>query len=102
MLDMPWLDKEIWEGFCFMRRSMGKSKPFTPLAEKQILIKLARIRSAGHDPNEALLQSIVNCWMGVWPAKPEQIEPARTSDADRTAAYLAREAEHRRALRVCK
>ena len=103
MIAVPaWLDQDAWDGFCQMRRSMGKSKPFTDRASLLILRRLQEIKSAGHCPNAALDQSTLHGWAGVWPAKQEQIEPARTSDADRTAAYLASEAEHRRALRAVR
>jgi len=97
-----WLDREAWIGFEEMRLAMPKSKPFTQRAAMLILKQLQVIKDAGHDPNAALDQSTINGWAYVWPAKQEQIEPARTSDADRTAAYLASEAEHRRALRQVK
>ena len=103
MIGFPsWIDPEAWSGFCDMRKSMGKGKPFTDRAKLLILRRLEEFHRLGHDANAALDQSTLHGWAGVWPAKQEQIEPARTSDADRTAAYLAREAEHRRALRQVK
>ena len=81
---------------------MPKSKPFTARAAMLILKRLQEIKDAGHCPNAALDQSTINGWAFVWPAKVEQIEPLRSSEADRTAEYLRSEAEHRRSLRSVK
>ena len=94
-----WLDPEAWQGFCEMRKAMGKGKPFTDRARLLILRRLEEFHRLGHDANAALDQSTLHGWAGVWPAKQEQIEPASRSDADRTAEYLRSEQEHRKSLR---
>ena len=66
MIAIPgYIDKETWEAFCEMRKSMGKTRPFTDFARKLIIYELDKIRRAGHDPNEALRQSIIHGWSGV-------------------------------------
>ena len=100
MNELPaYIDPAAWEGFCSMRKSMGKSKPFTERAQMLILKRLAEIHAAGHDVNAALDQSTVHAWAGVWPAKQEQLEQVRRSEAERTAEYLQREEQHVKALR---
>jgi hypothetical protein len=97
-----WLDRDTWEGFEEMRRTMSKSKPWTKRAAILILKRLQEIKDAGHCPNAALDQSTVCGWAFVWPAKIDQIEPCKRSDADRTSQYLKAEAEHRKSLRAVK
>ena len=94
-----WLDPECWQGFEDMRRSMGKSKPFTKRAAILVLKELQRIKDAGHCPNAALDQSTLRGWADVWPAKEKLIEPCARSQADATAEYLRQEAEHRKSIR---
>ena len=53
------------------------------------MIALQRIKDAGHDANAALDQSTNHCWADVYPAKQKEIAVNRSTDADRTQAFLA-------------
>lgn len=89
MIPLPaYIDREAWEGFCEMRRAMGKTKPFTTRAATLILYQLQRIKDAGHCPNAALDQSTLRGWADVWPVKEKTIDRAVSTQAQETAAYL--------------
>jgi hypothetical protein len=89
----PWLDAEAWLGFSEMRKKI--KKPLTDRAERLLMKKLSDIRDMGHDPNDALDQSVVNCWTGVFPVRgdvrsQQPAESFRERDA-RAAAVRHRE-----------
>jgi hypothetical protein len=84
-----WLDKDAWDGFCEMRRSMPKSRPFTPRAAVLILKKLQQIKDAGHDPNAALDQSTLKGWCDVYVCHCQAIDKKTVAPVDCTQAYLA-------------
>lgn len=87
MIALPsYVDKEAWDGFLEMRLHI--KKPLTIRAAKLVLYELQRIKDAGHDPNAALDQSTNHCWADVYPAKEKPIQAARSSEADKTRAYL--------------
>ena len=70
-MNLPeWINPELWEAFCDMRRQM-KRIPFTAYAQKLILQKLERFKTWGYDPNESLKQSIERGWRGVFPVEEE-------------------------------
>lgn len=88
-----WLSPEAWAGFVSMRKTM--KKPMTERAQALILGKLDEMRGQGHDPNDALDQSVVNCWSGVFPVRgavrvQQPAESFRERDA-RAAAVRHRE-----------
>jgi hypothetical protein len=90
LIPLPaYINPEAWAGFVEMRRSMGKTKPFTVRAATLILYELQRIKDAGHCPNAALDQSTLRGWADVWPAKEKQIDRAVSTQAQETTAYLA-------------
>ena len=78
----PYIDPEAWEGFCQMRKSMGKSVPFTQRAAVLILLELQKLKDAGYDPNECLDQSTMKGWRGVFATQhkpiPESAKAANT------------------------
>jgi hypothetical protein len=92
------MNTEAWTAFLEIRKLKGKRAPFTKLAEKRILFELRRLQADGHDPDEVLLQSVINGWSGVFPVKgrPKVIQAAPTIDA--TDEWLRKEAEHRKAV----
>lgn len=93
MIALPqYIDREAWEGFCEMRRTI--KKPMTVRAAKLVVYELQRIKDAGHDPNAALDQSTNHCWADVYVPKEKPIEAASKSQADKTAQEL-REREAR-------
>ena len=65
-----YIDKEAWEGFVEMRKSMSK-KGWTPRAEKMALNMLEKYYNQGHNVNDILDQSVFNCWKGLFPVKGE-------------------------------
>jgi hypothetical protein len=80
----PWLDAEAWAAFLAMRKQI--KKPASDFAQLLLMKELYRIREAGHDANEALAQSILKCWTDVYPPKHKQIDPASSSDYEKTQA----------------
>jgi hypothetical protein len=62
-----WIDKDAWEGYVQMRRSI--KKPLTPYAMKLAVSKLAALKEQGHNPKAVLEQSIFNSWQGLFPLK---------------------------------
>lgn len=92
----PFIDKEAWDGFCEMRKSKGKSFPFTARAAKMILAELYKLRDAGHDPNAALDQSTKYGWSDVYAPKDKEIPKAATKPVDKTQEYLKAQEEHAR------
>lgn len=63
----PWLPSALWAEFRAHRKSMRA--PMTPEAERRNLAKLERLRSAGHDPESVIGQSIENGWKGLFGVK---------------------------------
>ena len=89
MVPLPaYINPEAWAGFVEMRKSMPKTRPFTPRAAALILYELQRIKDAGHDPNAALDQSTLHGWTDVYAPKEKAIERAPQSAADSTRAVI--------------
>ena len=94
MIPLPaWVDREAWAAFVAMRREI--KKPLNTRSATMILRDLTEIRDKGHNPNDALDQSTLCCWRGVWPMKPRQIEAAEGADYQRTQERLRAEAERK-------
>lgn len=66
-----WIDKEAWEGFVQMRRTI--KKPLTDRAEKLLLKKLYEFKEKGHDPNASLDESTFANWQDVYPPKGQAV-----------------------------
>lgn len=62
-----WLDGESWKAFIEMRKRI--KKPMTDHAEKLMIGKLEKLKSAGHDVKALLDKSIVNSWLDVYEPK---------------------------------
>lgn len=68
MPEIPdWMPLEAWNGFVAMRRA--SRKPFTPHAAELIVKKLAAFRDRGLDVAEALNQSTMSGWTGIFEPK---------------------------------
>jgi hypothetical protein len=61
-----YIDGETWEAFWEMRKKMGQRAPITDFAKKLILKELMKFHSDGYDANNALEQSIMKGWRGVF------------------------------------
>jgi|SRR6516164_2474644 hypothetical protein len=75
-MNMPlprYINPEVWQAFCEMRKKMGKSRPFTEFAAVLILKKLGELKDNGFDPNACLEQSIERGWAGVFQAPSKAI-----------------------------
>lgn len=103
MLD--WIDPESWQAFCDMRKRI--KAPLTPYAEKLIVRELVKLKSAGHDPQACLDQSIMNSWRDVFPVRDKGIKSA-SSNADferyvrEASEPLADPAKRRAAIELAK
>jgi hypothetical protein len=69
-----WLPQEAWREYLKMRKRI--KKPLTEYGEKIALNKLERLKTAGHDPQTVLDNSIFNSWAGVF--EPKAMEAAMT------------------------
>ncbi len=61
-----YIDVEAWNGYVDMRRSMGKSAPFTEKAKELTLRKLEDFHRQGYDVNHILETSIERSWRCVF------------------------------------
>lgn len=78
MIQPPsWITQESWEAFHLARKTL--KAPLTAYAEKLIVMELVRLKSAGHDPQACLDQSIMNSWRDVFPVRDKglTVNPAR-------------------------
>lgn len=90
----PHINPEAWDGFCQMRKSMGKAVPFTQRAAVLIMLELQKLKDQGYDPNECLDQSTMKGWRGVFPT-PHKPVPEAAKQANK---WLQEQAEHRAKL----
>ncbi len=68
-MDLPsWIDKEAWEAYLEMRKSIKKPMK-TERAIKLAIHKLEVLLKQGEDPTAVLDQSIFNSWQGLFPVK---------------------------------
>lgn len=75
---LEWVTPESWAAFVEMRR---RSKaPLTPYAEKLIVRELVKLKTAGHDPQTCLDQSIMLGWRDVFPPRDKGLNDARRVD----------------------
>jgi len=81
-----WLDKEAWEAFIDMRKRKGKSYPFTPLAQKRILQKLAVFHALGQNTSDIIWKSHDRGWSDVF-AQPV-IAPPTINPVAATPEYV--------------
>lgn len=77
-LTLPdYLPTEVWEQFKAMRTKIRK--PLTPEAERLLLLDVETIRNEGHDPIQAINNSIKSSWQGIFAPKTQgKSEPYKT------------------------
>lgn len=80
--DCPtWLNEELWKAYCDWRASLPKKQRMTSYARVLILNELSRLKAQGHNPDECLRQSLMNCWLGVFPVRrlhmDQQAQPSQ-------------------------
>lgn len=63
-----WIPVKSWDAFLAMRKQI--KKPITRDAVPLAIAKLEKLRKGGHDPQEVLDQSTLNCWQGLFEVKP--------------------------------
>jgi hypothetical protein len=61
-----YIDPEAWYGFVDMRKRMGKSAPWTELAEKLALRNLEEFYRQGYDVNAILEYTILGGYRGLF------------------------------------
>jgi len=92
----PYVDPEAWARFVEVRTAKGKRAPFTPGACKLALKVLERLHKDGHSCSDALDQSVLNGWSGIFPPKNvASVVPSQSRAAEATRAYLDRESERK-------
>lgn len=69
-MELPtWIDEEIWGEFIGHRGDL--KKPMSERAQRMTLKKLEMMKARGLNPNEALCNSIMNGWQGVFDYEPK-------------------------------
>jgi Fe-S-cluster formation regulator IscX/YfhJ len=82
MIALPsYIDPELWDAYCEMRRTMPKAIPFTDYARKLIVMELMKFHAEGYDANSSLQQAIMKGWRGVFKAElrsvtRKEVDPA--------------------------
>ena len=77
-----WLDVALWAEFLSHRKAL--KKPMTDYAQALAFKLLERLKAAGHDPADAINQSIFNGWQGLFEPRAVEIKSAAQSDYQRT------------------
>lgn len=81
-MELPhWLDRDAWDEYCGHRGDM--KKPLTDRAKRMALKKLEAMYLRGSDPNEALMNSVLNGWQGIFEVKHEKGGRVGNSAVDR-------------------
>lgn len=63
------IDPELWDAYCEMRKEMGKRAPFTDAAKRLTIKRLVQMDAQGFDANSSLEQSVMRGWRGVFEAE---------------------------------
>jgi len=69
-----WLDPELWDEFLRHRKAL--KKPMTDYAQILAFKLLERFKTAGHDPQASIEQSIFNGWQGLFEPRAVEISAA--------------------------
>lgn len=81
MIQPPaWIDPESWEAFHESRKRI--KAPLTPYAEKLVIRELVKLKSAGHDPQACLDQTILNGWRDVFAPRDKGLSASGVATAD--------------------
>ena len=92
-----WIDPEAWAEFVDMRKRI--KKPLTQRSAERQLLRLFKIKDAGHDPNASLVQSADHYWQDLYVPKVLEIEAKPRDGCAATREYLdMMEAERRQAM----
>jgi isocitrate dehydrogenase len=70
-----WIEENTWQDFKEFRIRI--KAPLTARAIKEIISDLEKLKSAGHEPNAVLLQSIKRGWRGVFEIKDNGYMPKK-------------------------
>ena len=103
---LNWIEPDTWAAFVEMRKKL--KAPLTPYAEKLVIRELVKLKTAGHDPQACLDQSIMNSWRDVFPVRDKGLSTAPQAEtwkpeAPISAAEMAASADiRRRALSAVK
>jgi uncharacterized protein YdaU (DUF1376 family) len=97
-----WIPVDAWDAFIAMRKAKGKRAPFTDAARNGIIAELGKLHSDGHNLRDALNESVINGWSGVFAPKRAKsingrsVEPEwRTEQRERNEAFLGPAAARR-------
>ena len=83
----PWVDAELWSEYVAQRKK--DKKEMSPRSEKERLARLDRIRAAGHDPNQSILDALNGHWLDFYEPRELELTVKRSSEAEKTAQMLA-------------
>jgi hypothetical protein len=79
-MELPhWLDGEIWGEYVGHRADM--KKPLSERAARMTLKKLEGMYVRGLDPNEALMNSVMNGWQGVFDCEAKHEKSGRIGNS---------------------
>ena len=85
-----YIDPELWEAFCDMRKQMGKRAPFTDYAKVLVIKQLMKFHAEGYDANNSLENSITRGWRGVFPG---ELRSVTRKDVDPALQKIAEDAK---------
>jgi hypothetical protein len=98
MIGLPsYIDREAWDALLDVRAKL--KSPNTVYALKLLLYEVQRIKDAGHDPNEAIKQSVLKGYKDVYQPREKKIEANAGAMLKTSQDYLASEMEHARLAR---
>lgn len=90
-MDLPtWIDEEVWQEFIAYRCEM--KKPLSERAQRMTLKRLEGFLRRGFDPNESLMNSIVNGWQGVFECEVKSSEKGQRNSGNVSAVERVRRA----------
>ncbi|AXK61516.1 helix-turn-helix domain-containing protein [Burkholderia sp. IDO3] len=85
-LELPdWLPFDAWDAWCEHREAKANGKngiPWTRPAARVSLKKLEQIRNRGMSVVDAIDESVLRGWTGIWEAKPDDVAAAAGGAAD--------------------
>ena len=101
------IDSELWDAFCEMRRTMGKRAPFTDYAQRLVIKQLVKMHGDGYCVNNALENSITRGWRGVFPCElrsvtRKEVDPALQKIAEDAKRAVPMPAHIRERLQFLK
>lgn len=67
-----WMPLAAWDAYVEMRKKIRR--PMTERAKELAVLRLDKLRQAGHDPEAVLDQSVFNSWQGLFPLHAEVVQ----------------------------